>query len=283
MAAFFDTLIIILIIAAILLVVFSLLIMPSMRHPKVLRRCLGKQFAHRGLHDSAKGIPENSLAAYKKAVENGFGIELDVRLTSDGVPVIMHDPSAKRMTGVDRRISEMTLSELKPLRISGTDQHIPTLAEALSLVNGQVPIIVELKIEKDNFDQLGTKVFEVLDKYKGDYVMECFDPRMLSWLRKNRPKAVRGQLIMYFKRHGDKALPAIADWLTHNLILNVIARPDFISIYYPDRRSLPLKLCRLIGVKEFDWTVTSQKQLDICREDGVESTIFEGFIPDSKK
>ena len=282
MEAILNTIAIIVIILLILAVIYLLLIMPSMRRHKIMQRCAGRQFAHRGLHDSSKGIPENTLAAYSRAVEKGFGIELDVRLTADGVPVIMHDPNTKRMTGADLKISETRLAALNTLRIGGTDQHIPTLAEALSLVKGQVPLIVELKIDRNNFDALGTKVFELLDNYKGDYMIECFDPRMLSWVRHNRPRVVRGQLIMYFKRHGDKLLPPAVDFITHNLILNVIARPDFISIYYPDRGNIPLKLCRALGAYEFDWTVTSQEQLDICRRDDVESTIFEGFMPDGK-
>ncbi len=279
-----ETLIVVVfMLALILAVVYLLLIMPSMRRHKVMKRCNGRQFAHRGLHDSSKRIPENTLAAYRQAVEKGYGIEFDVRVTADGVPVVMHDPNTKRMTGTDLVVNEVNYSQLTGLRISGTDQHIPTLAEVLTLVKGQVPLIVELKIDKNNFDVLGEKVFELLDKYKGDYLIECFDPRMLSWVRKNRPRAVRGQLVMFYKRHGDKTMPPIVDFVAHNLITNVIARPDFISVYYPDRGKLPFTLCRLLGAYEFDWTVTSQKQLDICRNDGVESTIFEGFIPDSSK
>lgn len=265
--------------ALILFIIFLLLIKPSMRRHRILQRCLGRQFAHRGLHDAASGIPENTLVAYSRAVEKGFGIELDVRLTADEIPVIMHDPNTLRMTGEEHDIAQCELEALKTLRLKGTDQRIPTLAEALELVNGRVPLIVELKVCGNNFELLGTKTFELLDSYNGDYMIECFDPRMLSWVRKHRPRTVRGQLIMHFRRHGDEVLSPVVDWVTHNLLLNVIARPDFISIFYPDRQSLPLKLCRMLGVKELDWTVKTQDELDVCRSDGVDSCIFEGFIP----
>lgn len=270
------------IIAAILAVLYLFLILPATRRHKVLSRCEGWLFTHRGLHDAENGVPENTLLAYQRSVDAGYGIEFDVRLNREGKPYIMHDPNARRMTGTDINIAEASSVELDALCIGGTDQHIPSLCEVLELVDGKVPLIVELKVDKNNFDELGRRTFELLDSYNGDYIIECFDPRMLSWVRKNRPHACRAQLIMYFKRHGDKVLPPIVDWVTHNLMLNVIARPDIISMYYPDRGSLPLRLCRMMGAAEYDWTVKSQEQLDVCRKDKVESVIFEGFIPDSK-
>ncbi len=269
--------------ATVLFALYLFLIMPSGRRHRVLSRCEGRLFTHRGLHDKENGVPENTMLAFRRAVEHGYGIELDVRLSREGTAYIMHDPNARRMTGTDINIAEAADAQLAPLRIGGTDQHIPTLREVLDLVDGQVPLIVELKVDKNNFDALGNAAFALLDSYKGDYIIECFDPRMLSWVRKNRPAAARGQLIMHFKKHGDKALPAAVDWVTHNLMLNVIARPDMISMYYPDRGTLPLRLCRMMGADEFDWTVKSPEQLDICRRDKVKSVIFEGFIPTESK
>ena len=102
-------------------------------------------YAHRGLH--GEGVPENSLAAFKKAVENGHGIELDLQLSADGEVMVFHDYTLKRMTGEAGLLSEKTAEELRSLRLAGTDEHIPTLREVLELVDGQVPLLVELKGE----------------------------------------------------------------------------------------------------------------------------------------
>lgn len=271
--------------AAVILLIFLVyifLILPSQRRHEVLQRCLGRQFAHRGLHSKEKNIPENSLAAFKAAVDSGFGIELDVRLDADGNLFVMHDNNALRMTGVDMLISKSHYEEIRELRLTGTDECIPTFAEVLELVDGKIPLIVELKAIPGRISELGERVFELLDDYKGDFLVESFDPRMVRWVRKHRRNIARGQLISYFRRHGDKNISPVIDFMTHNLLFNIGARPDFVAMYYPDRSSVSLKLCRLLGATELDWTITSQKQLDICRADNVKSVIFEGFIPDEK-
>lgn len=272
--------------AAVILLIFLIyifLILPSLRRHKVLERCLGRQYAHRGLHSKEKDIPENTLAAFRAAVDNGYGIELDVRLDADGKLFVMHDDNTQRMTGVDMLISKSHCDEIKALRIIGTDEYIPTFAEVLELVDGKIPLIVELKAIPGRISELGKRTFELLDNYKGDFVVESFDPRMVRWVRRHRPNVARGQLITYFRRHGDKKVPPIIDFMTHNLLFNVGVRPDFVAIYYPDRSSISLKLCRLLGVAEVDWTITSQEQFDICRADKVKSVIFEGFIPDENR
>lgn len=271
--------------AAVVLLIFLIyiyLILPSLRRHKTLERCLGRQYAHRGLHSKEKNIPENSLAAFKAAVDGGYGIELDVRLDADGKLFIMHDDNALRMTGADMFISKSHYDEIKALRLGSTDEKIPTFAEVLELVDGKIPLIVELKAIPGRIDELGKRVFELLDSYEGDFLVESFDPRMVRWVRKHRPHIARGQLISYFRRHGDKKISPAIDFMTHNLLFNIGARPDFVAMYYPDRKSISLKLCRLLGAVEIDWTITSQQQLDICRKDKVKSVIFEGFIPDEK-
>ena len=105
-------------------------------------------YAHRGLHDVSAGIPENSLAAFRRAKEKGYGVELDVFLTSDGHMVVHHDRSLKRICGMDRNIDQMTLEEVRALTLSGTDERIPTLDEVLSLIDGKIPMIIEMKSDR---------------------------------------------------------------------------------------------------------------------------------------
>lgn len=134
-----------------LIVILSLLLILAILYMIAIapaRRPLGEPFvstkyAHRGLHD--KELPENSLAAFGAAVDRGFGIELDVRLTKDGVLVVFHDDTLTRMCGVDKRVSELTLDEIKELKLAGSEYGVPTLEEFLDCVGGKVPLLIELK------------------------------------------------------------------------------------------------------------------------------------------
>ena len=147
-----------------------------------------KYYAHRGFHGE-EGIPENSMAAFKKARESGYGIELDVQLTKDGVMVVHHDYDLKRTCGVNKKIADLTYRELCRYRLMGTRERIPRFVEVLREVDGKVPLLVELKMETCN-RKLCKKVAKALDQYKGLYCMECFHPYALYWFKKNRPEVI---------------------------------------------------------------------------------------------
>ena len=101
-------------------------------------------YAHRGLHNAEKNIPENSLSAFRVAVEQGYGAELDVHLTKDGRLVVMHDESLKRTAGVEKNICDCTWEELKLLRLEGTEEPIPLFEEVLALFEGRAPLVVDI-------------------------------------------------------------------------------------------------------------------------------------------
>lgn len=140
-------------------------------------------FAHRGLHDNNHQIPENSLAAFQRAVDAGYGIELDVQLSADRIPVVFHDATLSRMCGIDRRVDELTFAELRQLCLANTQEQIPSFQEALALVNGKVPLLVELKMERLDFD-IPREADALLSEYSGDYCIESFHPAALYWYRK---------------------------------------------------------------------------------------------------
>ena len=256
--------------------------MPSGRNHPVIKRLKGRLCAHRGLHSKEKGLPENSLGAFAEAVRLGYGMELDVRMSADGNLFVIHDNNTARVTGENLDIDKSTGEQIKALRLEGTQYAIPEFSEVLSLVGGRVPLIIELKTEKNNCKALGEAVFEQLEGYKGDYVIESFDPRMVRWTKNNHPDVARGQLIIYSRRHGNKKIPVAVDFAAQNLLSNCLTRPDFIAIHYPDRGGNMLKMCRKMGVEEIDWTLRSQEELDTCRRDKVLAFIFENFIPDEK-
>lgn len=274
-----TTLFIILLVFVLLAGVYFFLMAPRRRYPVMLEQFRGGQFAHRGLHDASKGVPENTLSAFQRAIDHGYGMEFDVRFTKDRQLVIMHDDSLERMTGMKALTSQTPLAQLESLRVLGTDQAIPRFEQVLELVNGRVPLIIELKVCGNDYAELGKAVCRVLDGYNGPYIIESFDPRLVHWLRVNRPDMVRGQLMEYYRRHGSKNFPVVLDFIIHSHIINCYGRPDFVAINYADRDTLPMKLSRrLFDTPEFDWTVTSQEQADASRKDG-SGYIFEGFIP----
>lgn len=144
--------------------------------------------AHRGLHGD--GVPENSMAAFRAAADAGYGVELDVHVTSDDVAVIAHDASLLRMTGVDRRINELTGDELHGLRLQQTDERIPRLTEALEVLR-DVPVMVELKSSRLRAGALERRVAALLEDHPGPVCVASFNPVALRWFRRNRPELTR--------------------------------------------------------------------------------------------
>ena len=239
----------------------------------------GWRYAHRGYHDKPR-IPENSLPAFRRAVQCGFGAELDVHLMKDGHLAVIHDASLKRTAGADVLVEDLTAEELKQYRLEGTEHHIPLLEEVLPIFAGKAPLIVELKAERGNAAALAEAACALLDKYHVTYCMESFDPRCLMWLGENRPDVVRGQLSENFARHGDgENLPGVVRWVLSNLLLNCRTRPDFIAYRFEDRKCLSLRLCRgIYRAQEFSWTIRSKADMAAAEQDGA-LVIFEQFNP----
>ena len=238
-------------------------------------------YAHRGLH--TKEIPENSLAAYSNAIDNRYGIEIDVQLSSDNVIFVFHDPTATRMCGVDKKISDMTSQEIKQLRLMGTDEQIPTLDEVLELVDGSVPLLIEIKYYAKT-KELCSLLAQTLDKYLGSFAVQSFDPRVLRYFKKYRPRFARGQLVSKApkrsERKGTKANNPIVAFALNHLLLNVLSRPDFISIQNNHTKELGFVLAtEVFKAKAFIWTVRSNKQYVFFKRQGYFS-IFEHIKPD---
>lgn len=233
----------------------------------------GWHYAHRGLHDNASDAPENSLRAIEKAVESGYGIEFDVQLSKDGIPVVFHDATLKRVCGVDGNVWDYTLEELQTLRLADSDQTIPTFEQVLKTVAGKVPLIIEYKL-----DVVSTKVCrlanEQLKEYKGVYCIECFHPLAVAWYRKNRPDVIRGQLSQDFSKD-EKYKGKFVMWLLGNLLTNCWARPDFVAYNYEHAKKLSRRLCCKMGAVAVAYTVKSQEAYEKVRNQ------FELFIFDS--
>ena len=237
------------------------------------------RYAHRGYHDKPR-IPENSLPAFRRAVQCGFGAELDVHLMKDGHLAVIHDASLRRTAGADVEIEDLTAEELKNYTLEGTEHHIPLLEEVLPIFAGKAPLIIELKAERGNHAALAEATCRMLDRYRVHYCIESFDPRCLIWLKKNRPGIVRGQLSEQFLRHGETAGHGKATmWLLGNLFSNVAVRPDFIAYRFSDRDNLCLRWCRkFYHVQEVNWTIRTKEEMEAAEAQG-NLVIFECFDP----
>lgn len=215
-----------------------------------------RQVAHRGLHDRELGIPENSLPAFARAVEQGKAIELDLHATADNRLVVLHDFQLKRMTGVPGIVEEWTLEDLRKLRLQGTDTQIPTLDEVLELVNGRVPLLLEIKSERlGEVGRLEPVLMKRLASYQGEFILEAFNPEVLVWLHRHAPQYIRGQLgnlddenrqFKFYSRH---------------LMFNPLSRPDFIAF---DIQKIDYKLrlaCKKHGLPLLGWTIRTEAEL----------------------
>lgn len=259
-----------------LLFLYLLALKGRTRHP-LLRKLRRWKYAHRGLH----GIeaPENSMAAFRLALEQGYGIELDVHLMADGELAVIHDSSLMRTAGADVRIEDLTVEQLENYRLNGTDERIPTFRQVLELVDGKVPMIVELKSVDNNHAVLTETACRMLDGYGGLYCIESFDPRCIRWLKTRRPKIIRGQLAHNSLHEKEGKVPLILRFCMTNLLSNFWNSPDFIAYRYADRKGLSVRLCRkLWKVQGVSWTLRSQTELDAAISEKW-IPIFEGFFP----
>lgn len=219
-------------------------------------------------------LPENSYAAIKRAADLGYGIEFDVHLTKDDVPVVFHDDTLNRICGVKGNLKDYTYAQLQQFRLLGTEERIPAFADILKMVDGRVPLIIEYKVEK-NADKLCRICDRILSDYKGLYCIESFHPMAVRWYKIHRPNIVRGQLSEDFTRQKLN----IPYFLLSHLIGNCYASPDFIAYNCKHKDELSRTICRkLYRSLSVAWTVRSQEELDRVSR-SFDLFIFEGFVP----
>lgn len=234
-------------------------------------------YAHRGLHNA--DVPENSLAAFRRAAEKGYGIELDVHLTRDGQLAVIHDASLKRMCGAEGNVFQMTAGEIRAHRLAGTQEAIPFLEEVLAAVGEcRPPLIVELKSDGDTWRTLPKHVLEVMRDYQGFWCIESFDPRMMREIKKSAPKIVRGQLAYDPRKIGEKHRE-IRYFLGAHLLMDFLSRPDFIAYRHDTDRNFSFRVVRrLFHPVLTAWTVQSPEAFKKLRL-SYDVQIFEGFEP----
>ena len=268
---------VLLILLIVLATLFVVLIAPRTSGQVSISHMENWYYAHRGYHDGNIAVPENSLSAFQAAIDAGYGIELDVQLSSDKVPMVFHDADLSRICGVEGNIWEYTCQELQEMKLFDTDETIPTLAEVLELIDGQVPILVEYKMDKVDTDVCAMS-HELLKDYEGDYAIQSFHPFALFWYRQHARKVPRGILAKNFIRDKQEKGqdPSIVDFLTTNLMLNVIANPDFVAYDYQDADYIMLKVCRALGAQTTTWTLKDPAHYEQVKGQ-FDLYTFEGF------
>lgn len=225
---------------------------------------LNTPVAHRGLWNSQFG--ENSVSAYQNAIDNGYPIEMDIQLSADGVLCCFHDDNLKRITGKDADINDLNYSEIKELKISNTSDHVITFEEFLNLVNGQVPLVIEIKRQRSKKYNIAQMVCDALKDYKGEFVVQSFDPFVMKEVRKANKNFLRGQLGGITQR-GD--LSWVKYVVVKNFLLNCFSKPDFINCAL---NAMPIKT----KLPTIVWTIRTKEEEKKAKELGV-NYIFEGI------
>lgn len=264
-----------LIIFAVLFVLYVLTLRGRTGHP-TMEKLHGWNYAHRGLHGA--GRPENSLSAFRAAVEHGYGAEFDVHLLKDGNLAVIHDSNLKRTTGQEGRVEDLTTEELKNYHLEGTEDTIPTFREVLDTFAGKTPLIIELKAE-ENAAALCEAACKAMEGYEGIWCMESFDPRCVYWLKKNRPEIPRGQLAENSFRNKDSKLPWYLKLMLSYHLENFVCQPDFVAYDYGTRKNLSNFLCRKLWKLEgVSWTLRTPADHTIAEQEGW-IPIFEHYEP----
>lgn len=227
--------------------------------------------AHRGLFDDEH--PENSLGAFARAIEMGYAIELDVLLSKDEEVMVFHDLNLERLTGDSRDINEVESSELKAMRINNTEYLIPTMKEVLEFVDGQVPILIEIKNVKD-INLLGERLYEVIKDYEGDISVQSFNPFVLSWYKENAPEILRGQFSGGLKE--DETIKWYEKFLLTHLMVNFKSRPNYVGYAVDELDYFRLSSLRKSGIPVIAWTVNDSSKLEEAL-DKSDSIIFDSI------
>lgn len=206
----------------------------TMKNIDFLKRSV---IAHRGLHNSQ--IPENTLPAFVKCVDKNYIIELDIHILSDNTIVVYHDHNLKKLTGVNKVIETLTYAQLSSIKID-KKYTIPTLKQVMHIVDGKVPILIEIK-DVDNKSKFEEELVKILDNYKGEFAIQSTNPFVIDWFYKNRKDYVIGLIVF--------------NDLNYKLVKKYVKKIDFISVY---KKQLPFKINKLV----LGWTIRKQSEYE---------------------
>jgi glycerophosphoryl diester phosphodiesterase len=240
-----------------------------------------RPIAHRGLHDRARGVVENTLSAARTALARNFAIECDLQLSADAIPIVFHDDSLDRLTEASGPVDARRLAELQAIRLRDTDDRIPTLAELLATVGGRVPLVVELKSTWQGDRRLEERVAPLLAAYRGPVVVMSFDPDSMLAMRRLAPALPRGLIADHCDPNDEGGhLSAFRRFALRHLLAATTVRPSFISYGIAALPAPAPLLLRRLGLPLITWTVRTP--MDAARAwRYVDQITFEGFDPEA--
>ncbi|MEP7239548.1 MAG: glycerophosphodiester phosphodiesterase family protein [Devosia sp.] len=244
-----------------------------------------RPIAHRGLHDAARGIIENSHSAFEAAIASAYAVECDVQLSSDGVPFIFHDDTLDRLTGVTGPSDARPIAEIRrlPLRGSAVGETPQTLGELLTQVAGRTLLQIELKQQRspERTHLMAAAVAAALAAYEGPYVLETFDPHLLLALRRARVRVPLGIITYgYDEPEWDGTLPNWQRIVAKHLLHWPLTRFAFISCRNVALDLPAVRFCRALGMPVTSWTITSPGEAAAALK-RADQIVFEGFLPAS--
>ena len=254
---------------SVLFIIFS----APVKNPEI-KKYTSTLYAHRGLHNVERA--ENSMSAFRAAVEAGYGMELDIRLSKDGKLVVFHDDTLNRVAGIDGKVIDFTAEELAEMSLNGTSDGVPLFEDVLKMVDGRAPILVEIKEDAGCY-AVSDAAAEMLKDYKGPYIVESFNPLSLWNFGKKLPDVPRGILAESYYKSKERRTPLY--YLLSWLLLNRWCKPCFIAYNKRDKSAFSLNLLRcLFRVTTFAWTVKSEEEEKTLRESGFDGIIFEDYL-----
>ena len=239
-----------------------------------------RPIAHRGLHDAARGVIENTAGAVRAAMAAGYGIEVDVQISADGEAMVHHDDVLGRLTEGEGRLDRCSAAELKRVPFRGSAERMMTLPDLCDLVGGHVTMVVELKSRFDGDGTLAARVADILAGYRGPAAPMSFDPMQLTVLRHKAPRLARGIVAAKYRPHPYWDLMPF--WMRHGmayLLTGLAARPQFVAYAVADLPALaPLFARRVLGLPLLTWAVRTEAERR-CAARWADQMIFEGFQP----
>jgi len=239
-----------------------------------------RPIAHRGLHDAARGLIENTAGAVAAAIEAGFGIEVDVQISGDGEAMVYHDATLGRLAEGAERLDRLTAAALKQVPFRGSSERMMTLSDLCDLVAGRGAMAIELKSRFDGDDRLPSRVAEVLTRYGGSAAPMSFDPRQIQVLRHKAPHIPCGIVAAKYRPHPYWDLMPV--WMRRGmgyLLTGLAARPQFVAYAVADLPAFaPLFARRVLRLPLLAWTVRTESERQRAMR-WADQMIFEGLRP----
>ncbi len=270
----------IILIIFIVILIYLLMIMPKLNRKNKMKAFEEVYIAHRGFFNNVD-IPENSLSAFENAVNNNYGIELDVQLTSDNKLVVFHDQSLFRMCGINKNLTDCSFKELQTYNLLDTNNKIPLLKDVLEILNENVPLIVEIKPEGQAIKTC-EKTLELIKEYNLNFTMESFNPFVVFYLRRKHKDIIRGQLAYNMLKDKNAKSNIIEKFICTYLLENFLTKPDYIAYDVNNMNNISFKIIsKLFKGECVAWTIKNKEQLKQAKN-YYQQFIFDSFAPNKK-